>query len=49
MAKNYQMNKKSIYTWRAKNIEKNREINKISKRKYDLWKKEKAIFLKILL
>ena len=45
----YQANKKSIYNWRQKNLEKNREINKRYKRKYDAWKKEKFIFLQILL
>ena len=45
----YQANKKSIYNWRQKNLDKNREINKRYKRKLDAWKKEKVIFLRILL
>jgi hypothetical protein len=45
----YAQNKEHIYKWREKNAQRNREINKFSKRKFDAWKKEKLIFLKILL
>lgn len=45
----YQHNKKSIYTWRSKNVERNREINKQAKRKIDLWKKIQKVYLAILL
>jgi uncharacterized protein involved in tolerance to divalent cations len=45
----YEKNKKNIYKWREKNIEHNREINKLSKRRHDLWKKIQKTFLGILL
>lgn len=45
----YESNKKSIYNWRSKNIERNREINRKSKQKYDCWKKVQKEFLAILL
>lgn len=49
MAKSYAVNKKSIYNWREKNIERNREIVRRSKRKRDAWISISKIFLQILL
>ena len=48
-SKRYEVNKKSIYNWRAANPEKNREVNRISKRRFDCWKKIKKEFLTNLL
>ena len=45
----YQYNKKSIYIWRSKNLDRNREIVKLSKRKQDTWKKIQKVYLAILL
>jgi uncharacterized protein involved in tolerance to divalent cations len=45
----YEKNKKNIYKWREKNIEHNREVNKLAKRRYDIWKKIQKTFLAILL
>lgn len=49
MAPTYQQNKAHIYKWRANNLERNREIVRISKRKYDAWKKITKVFLAILI
>ena len=45
----YQQNKKHIYRWVENNLERKREIARNNQRKYDMWKREKKIFLKILL
>jgi len=45
----YAQNKKFIMNWRLKNKDRNREITKISKRKYDAWKKIQKVYLGILL
>ena len=49
LSRSYTKNKKSIYNWRIANPEKNREINKLAKRRFDCWKKVKREFLTILL
>ena len=45
----YKQNKTHIYKWREKNIEKLREINKKSKQRYDMFKKEQKRLFCILL
>jgi hypothetical protein len=45
----YAKNKKHIYAWREKNADKNREVNRIAKRRHDLWIKIQKVFLGILL
>lgn len=45
----YQQNKAHIYKWRAKNAERNREIVRTSKQRYDAWKKISKVFLFILI
>jgi len=49
MPPTYTQNKKHIYKWRENNIERKREINRRLQKKYDMWKREKTIFLRILL
>jgi ketol-acid reductoisomerase len=49
MALTYQQNKKHIYAWREKNKGHFLEIVRKHQRKYDAWKREKKIFLNILL
>ena len=49
MGLTYQQNKKHIYAWREKHKEHYIEKHKIHQRKYDAWRREKKIFLKILL
>lgn len=44
----YAQNKLHIYKWRAKNIDRSREINRKSKAKADNWTKVKHIYLAIL-
>ena len=45
----YETNKIHIYKYRLNNLDKVREINKHSKRRYDAWKKIQKEFLRILL
>ena len=45
----YAQNKKFIYNYRLKNMDKIREITKIQKRRYDAWKKIQKVYLGILL
>ena len=45
----YAQNKKHIYNYAAKNPDKIREIVKLSKRKYDAFKKERTRLFRILL
>ncbi len=49
MPPTYEQNKIHIYKWRQSNLQRTREINKLSKRKYDTWKKISKVFLNILL
>jgi hypothetical protein len=49
MSGSYINNKKSIYNYRAKNLERWNELSKISKRKMRLWKKIQIEFFNILL
>ena len=49
MPQTYQQKKAHIYTWVAKNPDKHREINKISQRRYDGWKRIQKIYFNILL
>jgi hypothetical protein len=49
MPPSYKQNKMHIYKWREKNNERLKEINRMSKRKYNLWNREKLKFLQILL
>lgn len=48
MPPTYQQNKIHIYNYRAKNIEKHREFNRINVYKYNMWNKAKKEFLAIL-
>ena len=48
-APTYAQNKASIYRWKAKNIDKFREISRRSKRRCYHWKKIQIEFLNILL
>ena len=45
----YAANKKHIYAWREKNYDHFLRIQRDNQRKYDAWKREKKIFLNILL
>lgn len=45
----YQQNKIHIYKWRMNNPEHNRELNRLSQKRYTAWKKIKMEFLSILL
>ncbi len=45
----YKQNKVHIYSWRENNHERYNEINKLSKRRYDEWKRVSKIFLNILI
>jgi hypothetical protein len=45
----YSKNKKHIYKYRLTHLEKVREINRLSKRRRDAWKKIQKEFLQILL
>ncbi len=45
----YNKNKKHIYKWRENNIERGREINKLSMRRTYAWNKISKQFLNILL
>lgn len=45
----YQQNKVHIYNWVRKNPERNRELTKLRKRRYDLFKKEQMRLFKILI
>ena len=49
MAKSYAVNKKSIYNWREKNIERSREIMRRYKRRKNAWLKISKEFLQILI
>ena len=51
MTLKYEQNKKNIYKWRENetNMQRQLQINKLYKRKYDAWKKETKIHLAILL
>ena len=46
----YAQNKQHIYKWRQNdtNMQRQLEINRLYKRKYDCWKKEVKIYLAIL-
>lgn len=45
----YKQNKTHIYNWQRKNIERTRELKKITKRRYDMFKKEQKRLFSILL
>jgi hypothetical protein len=45
----YEMNKKHIYRYRETHLDKVRQINRESKRRYDAWKRIQREFLNILL
>ena len=45
----YAQNKVHIYKWKAKNVERNRELNCLAKQRFDCWKKIQKIYLNILL
>jgi len=49
MAYAYSKNKKFIYQWRENNLEKKKELDRKHRRKYEMWKRERMIFLGILL
>jgi hypothetical protein len=45
----YSQHKKHIYTWREKNPDHYKVVNKLWQRKYDAWKRIQKIYLNILL
>jgi hypothetical protein len=45
----YQQNKVFATNWKKKNIERQREYVRLSKRRHDAWKKIQKTFLSILL
>ena len=49
MPPSYKQNKVHIYNYKETHLDKVREINKHSKRRYDCWKKIQKEFLRILL
>lgn len=49
MSPTYTQNKKHIYLWQSRNIERSRELKRIAKRKFDLFKKEQKRLFRILL
>ena len=49
MAVSYATNKKSIYNWREKNADKNREVNRRAQKRFREWKSIQKIYFQILL
>ena len=45
----YNQNKKHIYNWIERNLDRRREINRKNQRKYDCWKRIQKVYLNILL
>ena len=49
MPSTYAQNKKSIYNYRAKNLEKYNDMCRRNQRKYDSWKRVQKLYFNILL